>query len=244
MALVATAFTPHLCTMTPKNQPEPFEKNHPDWRRIAIWMCIFGIAFAALHFGLSWAMNFVSASNSIAGSMPMVGFLAISLVVYAILIATPFMPGIEVGVALLLLQGADVAPFVYLATVVGLMTAYLIGNTISLPRLQKFFGYLGLQKVSTYLAKIETTTPADRLAAQRALLPTWLANVTTNYRYIMIAVLLNIPGTFAIGGGGGILMAAGFSRLFGSWAMFGTVLLAVLPVPLVVWVLGVSVIGG
>lgn len=173
----------------------------------------------------------------------MFSVLTISLVIYAVLIATPFMPGIEVGIALLLLQGAAVAPFVYLATVIGLMTAYMIGNTIPFKWLHKFFCDVGLQRACDFLDEIEHTPTEARLAKQRALLPNWLGKLTVDYRYASIGVLLNVPGTFAIGGGGGILMAAGLSRLFNGWAILLTLAIATLPVPLAVWIMGVSIIG-
>ena len=55
------------------------------------------------------------------------GIIIISLVVYTVLIAIPFVPSVEVGWGLVLLLGADLAPLVYLFTVVGL-------SAISWPR--------------------------------------------------------------------------------------------------------------
>ncbi|MBB5721626.1 hypothetical protein FHS72_001238 [Loktanella ponticola] len=218
-------------------------KQRPSWRRALCWVAGFGLCVFVLHLILNWSMDFVSGMNAMSGSGAMIGLIAVSLVIYALLIATPFMPGIEVGIALLMLKGASVAPFVYLATVVGLMVAYVIGQTIPLAWLHKVFRDLRLKKACAFIDRIETTPPAERQAAQRALLPAWLAKLTIDYRYATIGLLLNVPGTFAIGGGGGILMAAGLSRLFSGWAIFVTLLVATLPVPLVVWVMGVSVLG-
>ena len=229
--------------MQPNQRPSPPDKVRPAWHRIIVWVSAFAIGIIALHYVLSWAMNLVSDMNSISGGMTMAGILAVSLLVYAILIAIPFMPGIEVGIALLLLQGSTIAPFVYIATVVGLMTAYLIGRTVPMTWLHKFFCDFGLERVCAYLDKIENMPAHERLETQRAHLPKWLGKLTTDYRYVSIGVLLNVPGTFAIGGGGGILMAAGFSRLFNSWFVFLTLLLATLPVPLIVWTMGLSILG-
>jgi hypothetical protein len=71
-----------------------------------------------------------------------------------------------------------------------------------------------------------------------------MSRLTVDYRYVTLGLLLNIPGTFAIGGGGGILMAAGLSRLFRGWIVLATLMIATLPVPLTVWILGVSIFDG
>jgi len=229
--------------MDPNAPQNPPVKQRPSWRRAVCWVAGFAVFVFVLHAVLNWAMDFVSQMNAMSGAAPMVGLLVVSLVIYALLIATPFMPGIEGGIALLMIKGASIAPFVYLATVSGLMLAYLIGRFIPLVWLRKVFRDLRLRKACAYIDRIETTPAAERQAAQRALLPNWLAKLTIDYRYVTIGLLLNVPGTFAIGGGGGILMAAGLTRLFNGWVIFATLLIATLPVPLVVWVMGVSVLG-
>ena len=59
------------------------------------------------------------------------------------------------------------------------------------------------------------------------------------HRYVVLAVLLNLPGNVVLGGGGGLAMMAGLSRLFHPLPFVLTVLLAVLPVPLAFY-LGVA----
>jgi hypothetical protein len=244
MSLVPAPIHAHLSWMTLNTPSEQDAKLRTTWLRVVLWASILVICVVAVHFFGSWAINFISELNKISGTMSMVGLLAVCLVVYAVLIATPFMPGIEVGIALLLLQGSSVAPFVYLATVVGLMTAYTIGQYVPHAVLKKCFADLNLKRAYAYLDDIEKTPSEDRLAKQRDLLPGWFGKLTVDYRYATIGVLLNVPGTFAIGGGGGILMAAGLSRLFNGWVVLLTLMIATLPVPLLVWIMGVSIIGG
>jgi len=55
--------------------------------------------------------------------------------------------------------------------------------------------------------------------------------------------LINVPGNAFIGGGGGILFLAGFSTMFRPAAMALTIALAVTPVPLVIWALGIDIVG-
>lgn len=58
------------------------------------------------------------------------------------------------------------------------------------------------------------------------------------HRHLAIAAALNLPGNAIIGGGGGIGLAAGFSRLVSLPVYVLTVGLAVAPLPLAVWVTG------
>ncbi len=52
---------------------------------------------------------------------------------------------------------------------------------------------------------------------------------------------LNIPGNTLIGGGGGISLAAGMSRLFRVWRFLLVLAIAVAPVPLIIVLTGTDV---
>lgn len=55
-----------------------------------------------------------------------------------------------------------------------------------------------------------------------------------NYRYLSLAVCLNLPGNAALGGGGGLALLCGVSRQF-DWRSFAlTVAIAASPVPILV----------
>lgn len=49
------------------------------------------------------------------------------LLLYIVLLAIPFIPGVEIGVSLLIVHGSEAAPFVYFATLVGLSVSYFVG---------------------------------------------------------------------------------------------------------------------
>lgn len=225
------------------NTPQPSPDTPIRWSRIAIALGVVVLGVIVLNTALDWVQNMVGEMKSINQQQVLSSMMIGALILYAILIACPFMPGIEVGVALLMLQGAQIAPFVYLATVTGLMLAYLIGRLVPLASLSRIFDSLGLTKAAILIKTIQTTAPEDRLAQQRDRLPGWLGKLTVDYRYLTVGLLLNVPGTFAIGGGGGILMVAGISRLFNGWAMLGTLLIATIPVPLTVWIMGTQIMG-
>lgn len=177
------------------------------------------------------------------GPQPMpIMALALILLGYAVLLAVPFMPGVEIGLAVLMLGGAAAAPFVYLATVLGLMLAFLVGWLIPLKGLQHLFRDLRLFRASDWITTLPHTPPDRRLARLRKGLPVWLAPLAVRYRYLSLAVLINLPGNIALGGGGGILMLAGLSRLFHPLAVLAMLALAVAPVPLAVWAMGTGVL--
>jgi hypothetical protein len=62
-------------------------------------------------------------------------------------------------------------------------------------------------------------------------LPGRLGALFVNWRYILLAILINIPGNMLLGGGGGICFTAGLSRMFRvRWTIL-TIALAVAPFP-------------
>ncbi len=180
--------------------------------------------------------------SGIGGSQLMVGVFALVLLGYAILIAVPFMPGVEIGAALLLMEGARVAPFVYLATMAGLLLAFLIGRIVSLDWLHRVFRDLHLLRACAMVERIKTQAPRDRLSALSRALPAPIARILVDWRYLTIAALVNLPGSVVIGGGGGILMAAGISRLFHPGLITLTLAIATAPVPLGVWLWGTDLL--
>lgn len=168
------------------------------------------------------------------------GIIIISLIIYTILIAIPFVPSVEVGWGLMLLLGADLAPLVYLFTVVGLTVSFLGGRLIPESRLQIFLGDLSLKKASRLVEKLKTLDMEQRLSMLLSRAPAKFIPNLLRHRYLAIAVALNIPGNTVIGGGGGISLAAGMSRLFGSWRFVLTLAVAVAPVPLLIVVFGTN----
>ena len=163
------------------------------------------------------------------------GLLVALLVIYALLIALPFVPGVEIGLMLMAMEGAWIAPFVYLATLAGLTLAYLMGALIPYRHLHRALADLRMHRASAALERMERLSPRKRLALMRARLPGWIGNHVIRHRYLVLALLVNLPGNALLGGGGGILMLSGFSRVFTLPAVLLTLALAVAPIPLLVW---------
>jgi hypothetical protein len=218
----------------------------PDARRtsriaLAIRLAVIVAVVWVLHFLIGWVTEITEGT----GNKPlMLGLLSLLLLAYALLMATPFAPGIEIGISLLVLRGADIAPFVYAATVAGLSLAFLAGRYMPYAWLHAIFYDLRLMSACRLL---ERTAPLDRdqrLELLRGRLPGWLGPLIGGGRYLMLAVLLNLPGNFVVGGGGGLAFLAGLSRLYGSTATLAVMAAAVLPVPLWVWLYGSDILKG
>ena len=191
-----------------------------------------------IKFGIDQLFAKFALFESSASARMMTGLIITIMVGYVLLLAIPFVPGVEIGAAILILEGAKAAPMVYGATVVGLFLAFCIGQYAPLPRLIRLCQDLSLLRIASLLARIQSTPRTERLDAMHDRLPRWLVPVLCNYRYVTLGIAINLPGNIALGGGGSIMMTGGLSRLFQTGYTLLTIATATLPVPLAVWVWG------
>jgi hypothetical protein len=185
-----------------------------------------------IHLATDWVMAQTETLKS--GTGLRIGLVGVMLLAYALLLAVPFVPGVELGISLMVIIGPAVAPLVYLATVLGLMLAFSAGRLVPYAYLHKVFADLRLRGTCAMLERLQPLDGAARLAALQARLPRRIAPHATRHRYLLLAVLFNLPGASVIGGGGGIALMAGLSGLFGWRATLLTIVLAVSPVPIMV----------
>lgn len=164
--------------------------------------------------------------------------LLISLVIYILLMATPFMPGIEIGLTVMLLLGNKSALLIYLCTLIALSISYLIGKCFPLRLVHRLLNWLYLNRASDLVSHLEPLSQSERLELLYAKAPAKFAPFLLNHRYAMIAVLLNLPGNALIGGGGGIGLVVGMSRLIPFHKYFLVISLAIAPVPLLIYLQG------
>lgn len=162
----------------------------------------------------------------------------ISALAYTLLIAIPFVPGVEIGFSLIMLFGAKVLFLLYLCTLVGLSLSFLVGFLFPVPVLRKLLSDLSLRRASDFVGRIQRMDSAQRLNYLVSRSPRRLVPHLLRYRYVAVALAINTPGNSVIGGGGGIAFLAGVSGLFSPGAFFATLAIAIAPVPLVVLVLG------
>ena len=167
-----------------------------------------------------------------------------SAALYALLLAVPFVPGVEIGIALMVMLGPPIAVLVYLCTVAGLSLSFVLGRLIPIRILVRLAHDFRLDQTARLLEAIEPLNRNQRLdllisLSSKRFLP-WLLR----YRYLALAVALNVPGNYLLGGGGGIALIAGVSRVYSIHGFLLTILLAVSPVPLAVLIFGTGFLSG
>ncbi len=78
----------------------------------------------------------------------------ISAATYAVLLAIPFVPGAEIGIALMAMLGPQIAFLVYLCTLAGLSFSYLLGRLVPLSTLARLAEECRLERTSRLLVEI------------------------------------------------------------------------------------------
>lgn len=158
--------------------------------------------------------------------------------VFIVLLAIPFVPGAEIGLTMLTVFGAAIAPLVYGATVTALMLAFLVGRFLPPTILARTLRLIRLKRAADFIEDMADLPREARVARLMESGSPRLARLATRYRYLAVLLAINLPGNVLIGGGGGIAMIAGMSGLFAPLPFLLTVAVAVAPVPLVVAIWG------
>lgn len=199
--------------------------------RIILRFCAILVVAYGIHRLMGWITGLALFEDDSLRISLLISF----LVAYALLISVPFVPGVEIGLSLMVMEGPWIAPLIYVSTVAGLILAYAAGEWVPYRRLHGIFEDLRLMKACRLLETVAPMSRSERLEALRMRAPIWLRPLATRYRYVLLAILVNLPGNAVLGGGGGILFTAGLSRLFLPLQTFLTILISVAPVPLGVW---------
>jgi hypothetical protein len=160
---------------------------------------------------------------------------------YVVLLAMPFVPGAEIGLALLAAFGAGIAPLIYVCTVAAMMLAFTIGRFLPISVLERGLRALRMRRAADLVARSAALSNEERVALLLEGQSKRTLRLAVRYRYIAMALAVNTPGNSLIGGGGGIMMIAGLSGFFSPLATFLTVVFAVSPVPLAVIFLGLQI---
>ena len=152
-------------------------------------------------------------------------------VAYIGLLALPFVPGAEIGLAMLAAFGPAIAPLIYVCTVASMTLAYAVGRFLPIGALERLLSLLRMRRAAALVARAGSLSPEKRLAMLFDGQPKRAVRLAVRYRYVALALAVNTPGNSVIGGGGGIMMMAGLSGIFSPIATFLTVAFAVSPVP-------------
>ncbi|MBU2934643.1 MULTISPECIES: hypothetical protein [Pacificibacter] len=203
--------------------------------RIVLRIAIFALLIWLTHLAVGWLMMKIDDLENAAGVR--IGVLGALLLVYVLLMAVPFVPGAEIGISLMMLEGGALAPFVYSGTLFGLSLAYFVGRRVDCAVFKQVAMDLRLTGVSDLIDEITPLTGEQRQNFLQARLPKWVPAAVIRYKYVVLGLLLNLPGNALIGGGGGLALIAGFSGLYATKPTALTLAIAVAPVPAMVYFL-------
>ncbi len=156
------------------------------------------------------------------------------VILYMFLMATPFLPGVEVGLALMIMLGSKGIALIYVCTLVALAISFGIGRLFPAHLLASFLRWLHLTRAEALLRGFDAIAPERRLGFLAENASTRAVSALLKHRYLLLALLLNLPGNTLIGGGGGIAMMAGMSRLYTFPRYLLLVAVAISPGPLLV----------
>ena len=162
----------------------------------------------------------------------------VGTVAFVGLLAMPFVPGAEIGLAMLTAFGAAIAPLVYVATVLALCLSYTIGRVLPTTALVRFLYGIRMHRAADLVARAAPLSHDERIAMLLEGAPPRIVALALRRRYVALALALNIPGNALIGGGGGIALLAGLSGLFAPLPTVLAFAIAVSPVPLARVLLG------
>ncbi|MDC0738727.1 hypothetical protein N6L24_10585 [Cognatishimia sp. SS12] len=155
----------------------------------------------------------------------------VALAVFILAAAIPFVPGAEIGFALLFIFGGQAALLVFLGMTGAMLLSYIVARLVPAAAMGHFANWLGLTRTAKLLAT--QSVNGDAVIQQLSqMVDGRLAKFALNNRYLLLMLLLNTPGNSLLGGGGGLAFFAGSSGLYRFVPFMISVMIAVAPVPL------------
>jgi hypothetical protein len=179
-----------------------------------------------------WLLDLVTIDVATASPERVRVFVILAMAAFIVASAIPFVPGIEIGLGLILAFGAKMAVLVYASLVIALTCSFLVGRFVPVERVAAAFAYLGLNKARDLALRLAPLAPDGRRELLTAQMPKRVAPLLLRYRYPALVVLFNVPGNSVIGGGGGIAFTAGLSGFYSVPGFILSLAIGAVPVPL------------
>lgn len=216
---------------TSRDSKKTVEKN----RRFLSWALLIATGFVLFLFGgmvsartMAWFQQAFGEGHQ----TTLYWSIAITLLIYAILMSIPFVPGIEIGLGLLIVLGPRIALPVYLATIVAFSCAFIIGQIFPPEKIAHLCHRLRLVRAEILIRNLAWRTQDERIKFLVMQAPNRFSSLLIRHPYLALAAAVNMPCNALIGGGGGIALLAGMSRLYTIPRFLLTIALAVAPIPL------------
>jgi len=206
----------------------------PTWPVTLLKLSSIVLLIILANIGISWLIDqlgfqFYPISYKIVERAILAG-----MILYICLMATPFLPGIEIGLILMILLGPMGAVLIYLCTLIALTLSFGLGRIFPPRLLVSLLGWLTLSRAESLLREFDATPPEQRLEFIAGKKSSGIMPALLKRRYLVLAALLNLPGNVVIGGAGGIAMLAGMSRLYSFPKYLLLVSIAILPGPILI----------
>lgn len=182
--------------------------------RLAVKIALFLGILVLLNYAVRWFTNLVAFQMWPEHADTAAVLLFVSMVCYILLLAIPFLPGIEVGLLLMALLGTRGIVFVYLCTILSLSLSFFVGRLLPARYLARALEWFHLIRARDLVTAMEPLPPEERLRFLLQSAPSRIVPFLLRRRYFVLGTLFNLPGNALIGGGGGIGLVAGMSRLF------------------------------
>ncbi|MGZ9163242.1 MAG: hypothetical protein ACXW4J_09490 [Candidatus Deferrimicrobiaceae bacterium] len=211
---------------------ESVGKSEGGTARVAGKVALFLLILVFLNYGMGWVAQRIAFQLWPRHANMALTLLTASVVAYMFLLAIPFLPGIEIGLMVMVLLGRPGIVLVYLATVLALTLSFLLGRLLSPRIIVRALDWFHLDRARNLVSALAPLGPEERLRFLLQSVPSRSVPFLLRHRYLVIAVLFNLPGNALIGGGGGIGLVAGMSRLFFYPKYLFAVCLAITPVPI------------
>jgi hypothetical protein len=208
------------------------------WVRICAILSAYALIIVLGHFAGRWLQQYLGFDPMNLQDTTAQTVLVLGLILFIVMLALPFVPGIEVSLALFAIFGSAVALPIYFATIAAFVLSYAAGRFVPLASLARFFDYIGLTPASALVHRLGAMSPTERVEALVETAPNKVARLLVNHRDLALMAALNMPGNALIGGGGGIAMVAGMSGMFRPDRFLVAVAIAALPIPLLMVVAG------
>jgi hypothetical protein len=200
-------------------------------RILVLTIAYFALVTAGIYAG-HWLADLAEMDLRPIDEPPVQQLIAGAVVAFVLASAVPFVPGAEIGLALMMVLGSKIVPLVYLGMVLALALAFVVGRLIPAQLAAACFGFVGLERARHLVLRIAPLDVEARLQTLIARAPRHVVPFLLRHRHIALAVALNLPGNTLIGGGGGIALVAGMSGIYTPGAYLATVALAVAPIPI------------
>jgi hypothetical protein len=165
------------------------------WRRIVIIVCVITLLIAANLVARNY-IDVLSFPIRPGNEDAVHRTIMISATLYAIMLAVPFVPGAEIGVALMAMLGPQIALLVYLCTLAGLSLSFILGRLIPVKALINMAKDLKLERTRQLLQDIEPLDKKERLDLLINRAPKRMVPLLLRYRYFALAAALNTPGNW------------------------------------------------